>query len=429
MQKYYIESILKEIGLVGTPSNTYSISKLNSDAINSTNFELCEQLHLDIPKDADTLPAMYWIPKMHKAPIGARFIIAAKRCSIKPLSKAIMKVFKLIYKQIENFHAKGKFYSNYNLFWVIQNSKPVIDKLNNINNRNNARTITTYDFSTLYTNIPHADLIMKLEKIIDIAFKGGKAKYIRVNDNRAYWCNYKSNKNTCFSIDSLKRIVKYLITDSYFSVGNITLLQRIGLPMGLDVSGTFANLYLHRLEYEFLIKLIKLDARAAYYYNGCMRYIDDLCCLNDDGNFDRTYKNIYPKVLELKCENKGDHATFLDMEIIVRGGQYIYQQFDKREKFSFHINRMPHIDSNIPKNIFYGSIQAEILRLARASLLMKDFTDRLASLFERMARQGGDKINIHRQLSKAIENHTEVFDHFHMNKFELRNVIASNLRD
>ena len=134
-------------------------------------------------------------------------------------------------------------------------------------------------------------------------------------------------------------------------------------------------------------------------------------------------------MLELKCENKGDHATFLDMEIIVRDGQYIYQQFDKREKFSFHINRMPHIDSNIPKNIFYGSIQAEILRLARASLLMKDFTDRLASLFERMGRQGGDKINIHKQLSKAIENHTEVFDHFHMNKFELRNVIASNLRD
>ena len=107
-----------------------------------------------------------------------------------------MKVFKLIYKQTENFHAKGKFYSNYNLFWVIQNSRPVIDKLNNINNRNNAKSITTYDFSTLYTNIPHADLIMKLEKIIDIAFEGGKSRYIRVNDNRAYWCNYNSNKNT-----------------------------------------------------------------------------------------------------------------------------------------------------------------------------------------------------------------------------------------
>ena len=428
-KKYYIERILKEIGLFGTPSNTYNISNIHPDAINSTNFELCEQLHLNIPKDSDTLPAMYWIPKLHKSPVGARFIIAAKRCSIKPLSKAIMKVFKLIYKQIENFHAKGKFYSNYNLFWVIQNSRPVIEKLNSINNRKKAKSITTYDFSTLYTNIHHADLITKLEKVIDIAFGGGKSRYIRVNDSSAYWSNYKSNNNTCFNIDSLKRIVKYLITDSYFSVGNVTLIQRIGLPMGLDVSGTFANLYLHRLEYEFLIKLIKYDARAAYYYNGCMRYIDDLCCLNDDGNFGKNYKNIYPKELELKCENKGNHATFLDMEILVRNGQYAFKQYDKRDKFLFHINRMPHIDSNIPKNIFYGSILAEILRLARASLFMKDFTDKLASLFKRMINQGGDKNIVYKQLTKSIENHTEAFNHFNMNKFELKNVIASNLRD
>ena len=29
------------------------------------------------------LPLMYWIPKMHKNPIGARFIVASKSCSTK----------------------------------------------------------------------------------------------------------------------------------------------------------------------------------------------------------------------------------------------------------------------------------------------------------------------------------------------------------
>ena len=58
----------------------------------------------------------YWIPKLHKNPVGSRFIIASKNCSTKPLSKAVSNTFKLIYSQIENFHHKSKFLSNYNKF-------------------------------------------------------------------------------------------------------------------------------------------------------------------------------------------------------------------------------------------------------------------------------------------------------------------------
>ena len=56
-------------------------------------------------KDEDIkLPIMYWLPKLHKKPTKARFIIASKHCSTKPLSKAVSSVFKLIYAQIESFH-------------------------------------------------------------------------------------------------------------------------------------------------------------------------------------------------------------------------------------------------------------------------------------------------------------------------------------
>ena len=370
---------------------------------------------------------MYWISELHKTPTGARFIIAAKYCSIKPLIKTISKVFKLIFKQIENFHAKSKFYSNYNLFWVIQNSRQVIDKLNKINCRNKAKSIKTYDFSTLYTNIPHDDLIDKLEEVINIAFDGGKSKYIRVNDNRAYWSNYKSNKHTCFNINSLKKCVNHLITENFFSVGNITLIQNIGLPMGLDVSPCFANLYLHRLEYAFMMNNIKNKVRATYCYNGCMQYIDDLCCLNDDGNFQKTYKEIYPEVLELKCENEGNQATFLDLEVNVYNGQYTYSLFDKREKFPFYIIRMPHLHSNIPKYVFYGTIYAEILRLAKANLLINDFVNRSTSLFKRMTQQGGNIHTILRQLTKAMEHHSTIFLHFQMKNSEISNLIKKNL--
>ena len=50
---------------------------------------------------------------MHKVPSKARFIVAAPKCSIKPLSKAITSAFKLIFDQIQSYNNKClKF-----LFW------------------------------------------------------------------------------------------------------------------------------------------------------------------------------------------------------------------------------------------------------------------------------------------------------------------------
>ena len=89
---------------------------------------------------------------------------------------------------------------------------------------------------------------------------------------------------------------------------------------------------------------------------------------------------------------------------------------------------MPHLESNIPKYIFYGTIHAEILRLARAKLLINDFVNRTTSMFKRMTLQGGNIHNIFRQLNKAIEHHSTAFLHFQKNNFEIRYLIREYLR-
>ena len=40
-----------------------------------------------------SLHIMYCFPKLHKTPIGDRFIIASKNCGTKPLSSVISKIF------------------------------------------------------------------------------------------------------------------------------------------------------------------------------------------------------------------------------------------------------------------------------------------------------------------------------------------------
>ena len=76
---------------------------------------------------------MYWTPKMHYTPSRARFIVASASCSTKPISKTVSIIFKKILDQIDNFHQKSTFYKNYNMFWVIQNSKPVLERLCEMN--------------------------------------------------------------------------------------------------------------------------------------------------------------------------------------------------------------------------------------------------------------------------------------------------------
>ena len=72
---------------------------------------------------------------MHKNPTGASGIIASKICSTKQISESVSKFFKLVYYQIENFEKTARFLSNYNKFWILQNSDPIIQSLNNINKK------------------------------------------------------------------------------------------------------------------------------------------------------------------------------------------------------------------------------------------------------------------------------------------------------
>ena len=49
---------------------------------------------------------MYWLPKVYKIPIDARFIVTSKTCSTKPLLDVISKISKMIFNHVENFDRK-----------------------------------------------------------------------------------------------------------------------------------------------------------------------------------------------------------------------------------------------------------------------------------------------------------------------------------
>ena len=115
--------------------------------------------------------------------------------------------------------------------------------------------------------------------------------------------------------------------------------------------------------------MIKSDKVRARHFHACLRFIDDLLGFNDGGEFARSSGEIYPSDLELKEEHSGIHATFLNLDISISNRRFVYKLFDKRDSFPFFIVRMPHMDSNIPKSIFYSSLVGEFLRIGRSTCL------------------------------------------------------------
>ena len=96
---------------------------------------------------------MSWLPRMHKAPIGTRFIIVSKNCRTKHLSDVISKVFKMISDHVESFHRKSLFYTCLKKISIVENSFPIATKLNNINDKKKAKSISTFNFTILHTTM------------------------------------------------------------------------------------------------------------------------------------------------------------------------------------------------------------------------------------------------------------------------------------
>ena len=407
-KKFYVSKLLSE---VSNNLPTYEPCSLSKESLIDKNKSICKKFGLEISSKEHSLPLMYWLPKMHKTPIGARFIVASKTCSTKPLTSVISNVFRLIYNHVESFHKKSHFYSNFNKFWVVQNSFPIVEQLDRINAKKNAKRISTFDFSTLYTTIPHDLLIEVLANVVNLVFDSGQRNKLGFSAKSVYWTS-KGKDKRFFTKTTLIEAVTFLVKNCYFSIGNLLFRQSIGIPMGIDPAPFWANLFLYFFESKYVQNLISLGSTRAYNFHSIDRFIDDLCAINDRDEILNNYKEIYPSDLELKVEHQGDHATFLDLDITIKDGTFVYKLFDKRDAFSFFIVRMPHLSSNIPSNIFYSSIFSEILRIARCTLLLSDFLPRLTELFKRMLYQGASQNMLKKQIKKCMSRFPHAFSKF-----------------
>ena len=104
--------------------------------------------------------------------------------------------------------------------WILKNSKELLEHLKSPA-FNHVTSIKSFDFSTLYTTIPHQKLKERLTSIIRNAFifKNGnrRYKYLVLGHEETYFVKEHSDSKNKYSEDDIIKMLEFLV-DNIFVV-------------------------------------------------------------------------------------------------------------------------------------------------------------------------------------------------------------------
>ena len=183
---HYVNTLKQEL------DGTRAYLETDTDEVSVVNAHLNDlpvKFSVCVNEGQDKLPTMYWLPKLHKRPYKARFIANSSSCTTTELSKLLTSCLTAIKSHVIRYCETVYETSNKNWFWSIKNSGEVLSKLKCRGFR--ATSLSTYDFSTLYTTLPHNLIKEKLLDLIEWTFKRALKNYgslyLACNDRKAFF--------------------------------------------------------------------------------------------------------------------------------------------------------------------------------------------------------------------------------------------------
>ena len=426
---FYLSVIVKELGLLQSDvcSNTYEKVDKSVDEVVDSHLEFLEKFNLRFTGKHKNLPRIYSIPKLHKNPYKFRFIAGSKFCSTKELSVLLTKGLQKIQEFWYNYCGRIEATSGINRFWITKNSTELLNTLLG-NKKRRFEDITTWDFSTLYTTIPHADLKKCIQCLVLKVFRKNHGKKLIVTSKTAFFGTNVGNGQYGFDEAEFLELFEFLIDNIYIRFGSDVFRQVVGIPMGTNCAPLLANLYLFYHEYHFL-NTLKSDKDKKYHcrlFKLTYRFIDDLLSVNNK-MFKKYVSSIYPKDLELKETTESDEkCSFLDLLLFKDDGELKCRVYDKRDDFNFNIVNYPFMESNIPINPAYGVYVSRLIAFARICTDFKDFAERHKLLASKLLKQGFSKQKLKKVFLKFVNKYQEVLIKYHVNFSEHINIILSD---
>ncbi|XP_068135476.1 uncharacterized protein [Hyperolius riggenbachi] len=169
----------------------------------------------------------YILPKIHKEGNPGRPIISGLGTLTEKISGWVENILKPMVRNTASY---------------IQDTTDLLNKLTAMGPIPEGAILATMDVESLYTNIPHEDGIAACQH------------FLQLND---------------LPTEPTLQLIRYVLTHNYFSFGNDMYLQTMGSAMGSRMSPQYANLFMARLEENFLSTC---EIKPWAYF----RFIDDI---------------------------------------------------------------------------------------------------------------------------------------------------------
>ena len=117
-------------------------------------------------------PLIFWNPKFHKIPIKFRPIAGSREKVLYPLEQIVGKIMKMLTKHFMAYCRVNERQTGIRHYFAIKNLIEMKNVLTDLDGK--ASSFDSYNFSNLYTNFRHEEILERLEWLLDILFGNSK---------------------------------------------------------------------------------------------------------------------------------------------------------------------------------------------------------------------------------------------------------------
>ena len=103
--------------------------------------------------------------------------------------------------------------------------------------------LSTYDFSTQYTTLPHNLTKEKLTELIEQTFNREGSFYLACNDKTAFFTSEQPKRYKLWSCQKMCDALHYLLDNSFIRFCSKLYRQIVGIPMGTNCAPLVADLF------------------------------------------------------------------------------------------------------------------------------------------------------------------------------------------
>ena len=150
---------------------------------------------LFVNEDHGKLPTLNWLPKLHKRSYKSRFIANSSAFTTTELSILLTSCLTAIKNHVIKYCTTVYEKNDKKLFWSFKNSGEILNRLKSRGFL--ASGLSTYDFSNLYTTLPHNLIKEKLTELIEETFNREGLLYLACNDKNAFLILNNLNDINC----------------------------------------------------------------------------------------------------------------------------------------------------------------------------------------------------------------------------------------